>query len=166
MIAGLASNASAVNFDLHAVDASKIVGNTTSSFYEVSGAGAESGTSAGDFSSTLGGNENTGFWVKISFGSNPQPDLTSAFLKASNKYLLWDSVDLTAFNAGTFDSITLWNDGGSAGIRNQNNKYQGTSHAGILGEPGTTEVPDGGSTLILVGAAFAVMSAVKRKLEN
>ena len=157
----LASQVSAISFDAHSAVATHIAGNTTSAFYEVSGAGVESGTAAGLFSATLGGDADTGFWVKIAFGSNPQPGLTSAFLKASNEYLWWDSTDLAAFNSGTFDSITLWNNGAN-GIKNTNNKFQGTSHAGLNGTPGTT-VPDGGSTLLLLGAGLAVLGVARRR---
>lgn len=152
----LTSLAHALNFDLFAASASTVGGNTTSTFYEVSGAGAESGTAAAFYSSSLGGNANDGFWVKFSFGGNPQPVLQSAFLKASNKYLWWDSTDLAAFNAGTFDSLTLWNSG-AAGLKNKNNKFHGTSHAGLNGSLGETDiprVPESGTTAALLGLAL------------
>jgi hypothetical protein len=158
-------SAHAVQFVLNSSAATTIGGNTTSVFYEVTGANAESGPASGLYSSSVGGDANTGFFVSISFGSNPQPVLTSAFLKASNQYLLWDNLDLAAFNSGTFDSIILWNNGGSAGIQNGNNKYHGTSHAGLNGMLGTTtNVPDGGATMALLGLSLFGMTAVRKAM--
>jgi hypothetical protein len=169
------TTAHAVSFDLLAPNATIVLSsNTTSTFFEVAGNGTESGTAASLYSATLGGNEDTGFWVKISFDGNPQPVLTSAFLKASNDYLWWDATDLAAFNSGSFDSITLWNSG-SAGqglghyTGNPTNpqwKFYGTSHAGINGTPGESTipgVPDGGSTLALLGLALSAFAFFHRK---
>src|SRR5688500_16959789 len=98
----IACSANAITFTLESAAALKVGGDTTSQFYDVNGSGSETnGTTAKDmFSSTVGGNQNAGFWVKIAFGTNPQPVLTSAYLKASSGYLLWDSFDLVAFNGG------------------------------------------------------------------
>ncbi len=163
VVLGLATQANGISFDLSSSGANVVLGNTTSGFFEVNGTSPfpETGTAASLYSATLGGDADTGFWVKIAFDSNPQPVLTSAFLKASNKYLWWDDTDLAAFNAGTFDSITLWNSG-SGGIQNDNHKYQGTSHAGLNGSPGTTSVPDGGLTLMLLGMALGGLGYARR----
>jgi len=161
---GLACSANAITFTLESAAASKVGGNTASQFYDVNGSSSETnGTTAKDlFSSTVGGNQNSGFWVKIAFGTNPQPVLTSAYLKASNGYLLWDAFDLAAFNGGAFDSITLWNSGAS-GIKNQNGKFQNTSHAGLLGQLGV-RVPDGGTTAMLLGFSLVgLVVAARRK---
>jgi len=145
-----------------------VSGNTTSTFYEVTGAGAESGSAAGLYSSTVPGSDATGWSVKISFGPNPQPILTSAFLKASNEYLWWDASDLALFNSGEYDSITLWNKGGPGeGIGHNTGgsspvwKFHGTSHAGLNGSPGTS-VPDGGFTLALLGMALIGVASARR----
>jgi hypothetical protein len=162
VLLGLATQANGISFDLSSSGAQLTPGNTTSGFFEVDGQTlVETGTAASLYSATLGGDEDNGFWVKIAFDSNPQPVLTSAFLKASNNYLWWDATDLVAFNAGTFDSITLWNSG-SGGIQNKNGKYQGTSHAGLNGSPGTTSVPDGGLTLMLLGMALGGLGYARR----
>lgn len=156
-------SAHAIQFVLNSSAATKVGGNSTSTFYEVTGGNVESGTASGLYTSSVGGDANNGFFVSISFGANPQPVLTSAFLKASNEYLLWDSTDLAAFNSGTFDSIILWNNDGAAGIRNTNNKYQATSHAGLNGTPGTN-VPDGGATMALLGLSLLGLTAVRKAM--
>jgi hypothetical protein len=170
------TTAHAVSFELQSSSATIVLSNnTTSSFFEVQGNGTESGTAASLYSATLGGNEDTGFWVKISFDGNPQPILTSAFLKASNDYLWWDATDLATFNSGVYDSITLWNSGAAGqGLGhytgNPNSpawKFYGTSHAGINGTPGESTipgVPDGGSTLALLGLALSAFAIARRKM--
>jgi len=158
----LTQAANAATFTLASSLATLSPGNLTTTFYEVASDGTDSGTAASLYSATLGGDENAGFWVNISFGGNPQPVLTSAFLKASNQHLLWDSTDLATFNSGIFDSIRLENIG-TGGILNRNGKYHETSHAGLNGTPGT-KVPDGGSTLALVGLAIAGFGLIRRKL--
>jgi len=153
----------AITFNLESSAATMVGGNTTSPFYGVNGSGVEAnGTIAKDwFSSTVGGNANSGFWVNISFGPNPQPVLSSAFLKASNAYLFWNSADLTGFNAGLYDSITLWNSGAN-GLKNQNGKFHETSHAGVTGTPGV-RVPDGGTTAALLGTALLALGSIVRR---
>lgn len=153
--------ANAISFTLASSAATITPGNTTAAFYNVSGDGVESGTAASLYSATFGGDANNGFWVKVSFDSNPQPVLTSAFLKASNKYLWWDAADLAAFNAGTYDSIVLENTG-AGGIKNQNGKYKNTSHAGLNGTKGTN-VPDGGATAALLGLGLLGIGFVARR---
>ncbi len=162
-------SAHAVQFTLNSSLASLIdPGNTNSVFFEVDGTTlAETGTVANLYSATLGGNANNGFFVAISFGGNPQPVLNSAFLKTANGYLLWDAADFTAFNAGTFDSIKLWNSG-TDGITNNKGKYQETSHAGLNGSLGLTtngnHVPDGGATVALFGLSLLGMTAVRKAI--
>jgi hypothetical protein len=167
------TTAHAVSFDLQSSNATIVLSsNTTSAFFEVAGNGTESGTAAGLYSATLGGDENAGFWVKISFDGNPQPILTSAFLKAGNDYLWWDATDLSGFNSGVYDSITLWNSGAAGeGLGhytgNDQWKFQGTSHAGINGTPGESTipgVPDGGSTLAFLGLALSAFAIARRKM--
>ena len=72
---------------------------------------------------------------------------------------------LATFNAGTYDSIRLENSG-AGGIKNPpGNAYLGTSHAGLNGTPGTTtNVPDAGSTVALLGVVIAGFGLVRRKL--
>src|SRR6478735_4672658 len=101
-IFALVQSASAVTFTLQSSSATTVSGNTTSAFYEATGAGLDSGTAASFYSTVVGGDATTGWFGEISWGSNPQPILTSAFLKAGPNYLFWDSADLAAFNAGTF----------------------------------------------------------------
>jgi len=158
----LACSVQAITFTLQSAVASTVSGNTTSPFYDVKGNGSETnGTTGKDlFSSILGGNENSGFWVKIAFGTNPQPVITSAYLKASNGYLLWDAADLVAFNGGVFDSITLWNSG-AGGIKNRNNKFNEISHAGFFGQLGV-RVPDGSATAMLLGLTLAGLGLAAR----
>ena len=108
--------------------------------------------------------------MEIAFGTSPQPVLTSAFLKASNSYLLWDATDLAAFNSGTFTSIIIWN---SRILNNTRKAYKETSHAGFLGtlgEPptdspvGGVSVPDAGSTLLLLGAGLTGVGFLRRRI--
>lgn len=161
-VIALALSAEAIPYTLTSAMATKNHGNTTSSFYEVTGVAAESGTAVALYSAAVGGSESAGWWVEISFGSNPQPFLTSAFLKASNEYLWWDAADLAAFNAGTFTSIILQNSGDN-GLKNDNGKYHATSHAGLNGEPGT-RVPDGGATLGLLGLGLLGLGVLRRRV--
>lgn len=141
--------------------------NTTSSFYQVNGpndthaAFWESGSSLGLYSFTTGGDSTNGWWVNISFDGNPQPVLDSAFMKAGPTYLWWDAADLAAFNAGTFDSIKLIQNG----IWNPpHNALLGISHAGINGSPGEEhQVPDTGTTLILLGLSLTSIAFVNRR---
>lgn len=173
---GLSRSALAIPYNLATADATLVSGNTVSTFYEVSGSGVETpGTTAINlFSGTTGGDEDLGFWVNISFGGNPQPFLTSAFLKASNQYLWWDAADLAGFNAGTFDSIILWNNALSGinhytGGKNPQLKYHGTSHAGVNGTLGEVvidphgSVPDASSTVALLGLGMIGLFVASRR---
>ena len=157
--------ANAASYTLASSAATIFGGNLTTPFYEVTGGGVDSGTAASLYSTTVGGDGATGWWVNISFDGNPQPVLTSAFLKAGNFHLFWDAADLATFNAGTYDSIRLENSG-AGGIKNPpGNAYLGTSHAGLNGTPGTTtNVPDAGSTVALLGVVIAGFGLVRRKL--
>jgi hypothetical protein len=166
----IARSASAVPFYLETEDSTKFTNVTTnSSFYQVTGAGVESGTALNLFSSTIGGNANTGWWVNISFGGNPQPILTSAFLKAGNDYLWWDAADLLTFNAGVYDSIILENDDLATGLHNTNNKFLETGHAGINGTAGQVvvvvhnDVPDASSTVALLGLGMIGLFVAARR---
>ena len=166
IMVAFALSAEAIPYTLTSAMATKTDGNTTSSFYEVTGVAAESGTAVALYSAAVGGDENSGWWVEISFGNNPQPVLTSAFLKAGNEnagggYLWWDSADLAAFNAGSFTSIILQNSGSGGLMNKPGNAYLGTSHAGLNGEPGT-RVPDGGATLGLLGLGLIGFGALRR----
>lgn len=166
---GVAQSAFAVAFTLTSATATKVLNsNYTSSFYEVGGNGVETpGTTAiNQFSSSVGGDATNGFWVAISFGVNPQPYLTAAFLKAGNGYLWWDAADLAAFNAGVFDSIILKNNT-PEGLRNTNNKYKETSHAGLVGELKPVvvvhNVPDAGTTVSLLGLGMISLFVAARR---
>lgn len=172
---GFARSAFAVPFLLETEAATKVAGTLNSPFYQVSSGGVEllGTTAVGLFTSTLGGNDVDGFWVNISFGGNPQPILTSAFLKASNAHLLWDSSDLLAFNAGDFDSITLWNrsvaNDNNVGLRNGNNKFHNIGHAGLMGTLGEAvvdvrnNVPDASSTLAMLGLGMIGLFVAARR---
>lgn len=165
----LAHRAAAVPFTLNASTATTVDGNTTSSFYEVASNGTDSGTGAALYTAAITGtgavSANNPPKVEIFFGSNPQPILTSAFVKAGNGYLWWDAADLAAFNGGTWTSLILVQNGllnppGSA--------YLDISHAGINGTPGSDipggRVPDAGSTALLAGIALAGLLALRRRL--
>ncbi len=171
VVFGLATQANGISFDLYSSGASMNEGNINSLFYEPhpavgSTAAYTLGTAKDLYSTTFGGDDTAGFWVNVAFGSNPKPVLESAFLKAGNSYLLWNDDDLKAFNnpvpGVTYDSITLWNSG-SGGIQNPpKNAYLGTSHAGLNGSPGTTSVPDGGMTIMLLGMALGGLGYARR----
>lgn len=157
-----AGSASAVSFDLHANIAQFFGGNdSSSSFYKVNFGtpDVESGSAAATFSTTVGGDADTGWYAEVSF-NGPQPFLTEARLKAGNGYLLWDSTDLAAFNAGSFTGIKLWNDAG--GIVNTKGKFLEISHINLDGR--TTTVPDGGGMLALLGLAVAGLGIFRRTL--
>lgn len=167
-VAGLlagANFAAAVTYTLNNASATVVSGNTTSAFYQVSGAGAESGSLAAIYSSTISGqgavSAHNPWTVEIVF-NGAQPVLTSAFVKAGNNYLLWDAADLAAFNAGTFTSITLVQNGL---FNPPHNSYLGISHAGFTGSApaSTTSVPDGGVTAMMLGAAIVALGLVARR---
>jgi hypothetical protein len=152
----------AVPFTLDAASSPIVNGNITSGFYEVAANGTDSGTAAGLYTAIISG---TGALldpakVEIFFGSNPQPVLTSAFVKAGEQYLFWNAADLAAFNAGTFTSIILIQNGLP---NNPANAYHEISHAGFFGTPGGSSVPDGGSALVLLGIGLLGIIGAKRK---
>lgn len=160
--------AHAVTFTLNASSATIVNGNTVSSFYQVSGGGAESGTSAATFSSVISGqgavSANDPWTVVISF-NGPQPTLASAFIKASNGYLWWDASDLAAFNSGSYTSITLVQNGL---INNPGNAYHEISHAGLNGTAGGTDsntpgVPDGGASVAMLGVTLVGLTLAFRR---
>jgi len=168
---GFAQSAFALPYNLLTASASVVANdNLVSPFYQVSGTGVElPGTTAINlFSATTGGNANDGFWVNISFGVSPQPYLDSAFLKAGSGYLLWDSADLAVFNAGTYDSIIMWNNT-VEGIRNDNGKYKATSHAGLFvgtdptPQVTTFSVPDASSTVSMLGLGMLGLFVASRR---
>lgn len=167
---GFAHSASAVPYYLETVNATKTSGTTNSDFYQVTGGGAESGTALSLYSFTFGGSASAGWWVEISFGGNPQPILTSAFLKAGPNYLWWDAADLLAFNAATFDSIILKNDNAAAGLRNPpNNAFLGIGHVGLNGTAGElvveqhNNVPDASSTVAMLGLGMIGLFVAARR---
>lgn len=148
-------HAKAISFDLHSSSATVIKGETTSKFYQVEPGDAASGSggladSSGEdgsakkyYSYSYGGTKNTGYHVTFNFGLNPQPLLTSAFLRASDYYLSWDAADLAGFNSGKYDSLTVWNDSLTYGIKGERG-YAKTELAGILGSLGGVVPPTGG----------------------
>jgi hypothetical protein len=176
-VVGLAAQANALTYNLYSSSAKLDDGNKNSLFYEAhpadgSTAAHELGTAKDLYSFASGGSATkggTGLWEEISFGTQPQPVLTSAFLKAGNYFLLWDSADLIAFNAGTFTSITLWN---NRILNPPKNSYLGTSHTGLVGtlgvtppiDPPATPVPDAGSTLMLLGAGLTGVGLLRRRV--
>ena len=174
-VVGLAAQANALTYNLYSTSADKKPGNMTSGFYEahpVDGkvAAYEVGSAMDVYSFTDGGSSTkggTGWWVEIAFDSHTQPVLTSAFLKAGNTTLLWNSEDLAGFNKGTFTSITLWN---NVILNDPGKAYKETSHAGLLGvapkDPpvGGAPVPDAGSTLMLLGAGLTGVGLLRRRV--
>lgn len=128
--------------------------NTTSAFYEATTA-SDSGTMASTFTFSYTGQASVAsadpFKIEIFF-NGPQPVLSSAFWKAGNDYMFWDAADLAPFNAGVYTSITLV---GNGLLNPPGNSYLGLSHAGLAGTagnpPGTPGVPDGGSTVLMLG---------------
>ena len=167
--AGLAQVAQAATFTLDQATATLISGsNTVSSFYQVNSpdnnhvAFYETGSATGLYGFTTGGNSLTGWWVDIAFGDNAQPVLQSAFIKAGNNYLWWDSADLSVFNSGSFSSIRLIQNG----IWNKpHNALLGTSHAGVNGRPGNN-VPDGGATSMLLGSGLLGLAIAARRMRS
>jgi hypothetical protein len=156
--------ASAITFTLDASTATVVNGNTTSAFYSATPS-VDSGTMAPTFTFTYSGtaliSASNPFKIEIFF-NGPQPVLTSAFWKASNQYMLWDSSDLAAFNSGVYTSITLV---GNA-LDNGNGSYHGLSHAGLLGTAGpgnSNGVPDSGSSALLLGLGLAGLAVALRR---
>lgn len=149
----LMANVGAIPYVLDSSGASFFAGNTTSTFFEFTPPGTETGTAAGLYNASLSGNEDSGWTVTFTWGGHAQPTITSAFLKAADFYMKWDAADFAAFNAGMYDSLVLVQNG----IVNQFGKFHEVSHAGFLGEPGPEiipSVPDGGPTAILLGIVF------------
>jgi hypothetical protein len=160
---GLAWAANAAQFTLQSSWGTIFSGNDVPSLYNDPSSGPATGTAAGLYTTTFGGNASTGYWVDISFNGNPQPVLTDVILKAGPSYIEWGAAALAAFNSGTYDSIILWNDNPN-GIVNQNGKYLGTSHAGLDGTVTVVSAPDGGMTLALLGLSLAGIHGLRRKL--
>lgn len=161
-----ASSAHAVTFTLSTSTATIVPGNATSAFYESTGF-ADSGTMGATFTftNTLGVGNTTPPKIEIFF-NGAQPTLTSAFWKAGNDYMFWDSTDLISFNAGVFTSITLVGDGL---LNPPGNAYLALSHAGLTGTsnpnnpPGGPGVPDGGSTAAMLGLGLIAMAVAVRR---
>jgi hypothetical protein len=98
-------------------------------------------------------------------GALPGPALTYIVVKDGLAgWTLWDA---SAWNPAIHDSIIvdnrdLWNPPG--------NSLQGISHIAIYGNPRSGEippppsVPDGGTTLLLLGAALGGFGVLRRKL--
>jgi len=169
---GFAHSAFAGALTLETANAQKIEpDNTTSDFYNVARFPfVESGTAMDLFSSEFFGDAETGFWVKISFDGNPQPILTSAFLKASNKYLLWDAAALATFNEGIYDSIILKNEGANGIFNTGNGNFHNIGHAGLNGTLGKVvvdqqnhNVPDASSTVALLGLGMIGLFVAARR---
>lgn len=156
-VTGVSRSAS---FTLANTDASIMWGNSSSSFYETTGNGMDSGSSAASYSSTRTGNALTGFAVTISFGGNAQPVLTSAFIDSGPVTLYWDSNDLAGFNSGIFDSIVL-KEGGL--FAPPFTSVLGISKAGLSGVE-THKVPDGGATALLLGISLIGLAWVAQRL--
>lgn len=153
-----APDAEAVAFTLNNSTATVVGTNEKSDFYEVDfGTGVETGTAKDLFAYSFGGNASTGWTMTITW-TNPKPILTSAFLKAGSSSLIWDAADLALFNTGNYDSLILVQNG----IANQGNgNFLQISHGGLNGGPGTS-VPDGGSTIMLLGLALGGAGALRR----
>jgi hypothetical protein len=157
--------ARAITFTLDASTATIVPGNIVSTFYEATSA-SDSGTMAPTFTFTYSGTGAVAaadpFKIEIFF-NGPQPVLTSAFWKAGNDYMLWDSTDLAPFNAGIYTSLTLV---GNGLLNPPQNAYLGLSHAGLVGTAGpgsSTGVPDSGSTALMLGLGLVTLVAALRR---
>lgn len=161
----LASMANAAQITLLSGTATLSAGNTTSLFYEFNGS-TESGSATGSFSAAYSGpagNQNT-----VTFTQSVAGDinLSSAFIKAGPSYIQWDATDLAAWNLLTStigDQLVLVN----TVITNDQGIPLGTSHAGLVGGApgggGATGVPDGGTTVTMLGLVLGLLAFAKRK---
>lgn len=160
--------ARAVTFTLNNSTATLVDGNIVSTFYQATPA-SDSGTMAPTFTFSYTGTGtvtpvNSPYTIEIFF-NGPQPVLTEAFFKASDRYMYWDAADLTAFNSGVYTSITLV---GNGLLNPPGNAYNGLSHAGLSGTvgtnpPGGSGVPDGGSTAVMLGLGLIAMAVALRR---
>ncbi len=176
VMAVVSANAIPTYFVLDGSTAATSSGKTPTTFWYK----AETGTPAkeegsadatGMFTTAFGGDENNGYWALVTWGSNPQPEITEVLLKAANEVLRWDEDDLFAFNNGSYDGLKLVQNV----IVNDNKKnekkakatfqsnFQGTSHIQLNGGP-STHVPDGGATLALLGLGVLGLGALRRKI--
>lgn len=158
----LSSVASAVQITLTSATATLFDGNFTSDYFSIDGNTlAESGSATGSWSAVLSGtNNNTVTFTQTVAGDI---NLTAAFIKAANQYILWDSADLAGWNAlnSTIgDQLVLVN----TIIVNANGVIQSTSHAGLNGSG--TGVPDGGATVALLGLGLAALALIRRKMTS
>jgi len=125
--------------------------NGPDTFYKFNKSGLEEGTATSTFATVIGagGTSATITW------NGSQPLLDFLYLKAATYFVKWD---ISNFNDGVYDSITVANLGL---ITNRNNISQGISHVQIEG--GLSQVPDGGATLALLGLALVGLVLVRRR---
>lgn len=169
---------SANALSMYVLDASSATidgSNPQSTFYKVTPPASESGTAASIFSyafGTIASGAGDKHYVDITWGANPQPFMTGAAIKQANgnasfggvSALIWDLADFSIFNAssGVYDTIRLIQDG----IFKKNKSddlLPGISHATLDGRPGTTIVPDSGTTIALLGAALLALVSFRAR---
>lgn len=158
VVAGLLTTAShAVPYDVNSMGTliGTYSGNTPNgpdTFYKFNDGGSEEGTATSTFATVIGsgGKSATITW------NGSQPLLDVLYLKSSTYFVKWD---ISSFNNGVFDSITVANLGL---ITNHRGVSKDISHVQLEG--GLNNVPDGGTTLSLLGLALVALAAFPRRV--
>jgi hypothetical protein len=123
--------------------------------YKQDAGGGEAGGFAGSYNTSFSPNDAdaSGFTITYVGGSAISANPVYLLVKDGNNNPAWYLFNITGWN-GT-DVIT------GSGFWPQNGAI---SHVSIYGTPGTTTVPDGGLTLVLLGASVAGLGLLRRKL--
>jgi hypothetical protein len=82
-------------------------------------------------------------------------DINTVFLKAGNQYAAWDT---SGVNWSTYSGLYVTQ---NAIMNNPENAFLGISHETLNG--GSTSVPDGGTTAVLLGAGLVVLGLLGRR---
>ncbi|MDP3073284.1 MAG: VPDSG-CTERM sorting domain-containing protein [Opitutaceae bacterium] len=131
--------------------------NPFAGFYKFDVPATESGSASSTFATVI---SNSGLTATITW-SGAQPTLNSIILKASNNYGTWD---ISNFNSNVYTSIVITNGTVLTGSGN----VAEISHVEFSGSltpkpPGATGVPDGGSTLLMLGLGLMGLAVAMRR---
>lgn len=129
---------------------------TSSYIYKQNVGGGESGSLAGSYKTTFSNPANDPSDALIKYtGGNIVGPTAYLLVKDGNHSPWWYLFNLTSLGWNGTDDLVLsgfWPNGGAI------------SHVALYGPCTTVKTPDGGSSLILLGAALSAIGLVRRKL--